>query len=157
MIPNPPPLMQTGRFWTAEKIYWTVAHGVHMAGMSAFAHRPPQADIWAIAAFVKDLPKLTVEQYNNLRDQAKANPYVAPPEPSASAPDGKRGRIALEQYNRNDCHSIPSLGASDESYFGTSLAGMGVRLHRWRARQYARQSRRLHHASEEAAAEGRDA
>ena len=130
-----------------------------MPGMSAFAHRPPQADIWAIAAFVRDLPKLTVEQYNNLRDQAKANPSVAPLRAVVGPRrDGKRGRIALEQYNRNDCQfDSPARRRAMSPYLGTSLAGMGVRLHRWRARQYARQSRRLHHASEEAAAEGRDA
>jgi mono/diheme cytochrome c family protein len=132
MNPLPPPLVQPGREWTMQQIYWTTAQGVHMTGMPAFMFRMSDKDIWAVAAWVKQMATLTPDQYEARREAAKALASAdASPPPAAAAtmraPDPKRGRLALAQHGCVGCHVIPGLSASQESQVGPSLAGIGRR------------------------------
>ena len=128
MNPLPPPLVQPGREWTLPQIYWTTRNGVHMTGMPAFMFRMTDADIWAVAAWVKQMPDLTPDEYVARRDHAKAQASAAAAiEPAARTPDPNRGRLALAQHGCVGCHIIPGLSASQESQVGPSLAGIGRR------------------------------
>ncbi len=89
MNPLPPPLVQPGREWTMQQIYWITAHGVHMTGMPAFMFRMPDADLWAVAAWVKQMPDLTPDQYAARRERAKAQAYRR----GGSAASARRSRI----------------------------------------------------------------
>jgi mono/diheme cytochrome c family protein len=128
MNPLPPPLVQPGREWTPQQIYWTTAHGVRMTGMPAFMFRMADDDIWAIAGWVKQMSDLTPDEYAVRRDRAKAQAFAAlAPAPPTGTPDPKRGRLALAQHGCVGCHVVPGLSASQDSQVGPSLAGIARR------------------------------
>ena len=89
MLPLPPDLAHAAEEWRTEEVAWIVRHGVKMSGMPAFGPTHDDAALWNVAAFVKQLPALTPEEYAALTGGAgghhgEANEGVEPP-PSASA------------------------------------------------------------------------
>ncbi len=63
MRPRPPHLTEAAAEWEMSEIYWIVSHGVKMSGMPAFGPGHDSETIWGIAAFVKELPAMTPEAY----------------------------------------------------------------------------------------------
>ncbi len=68
--PDPPNLTVTANDWTPAQIFWIVDHGIRMTGMPAMAPTHSEDEIWAVAAFVKLLPKLTPEEYKTFGQSA---------------------------------------------------------------------------------------
>ncbi len=66
LSPQPPDLMRTANDWTVEQIYWLAKHGVGDTGMPAFSATEEDADLWAIAFLVHQLPQLTAAEYSKL-------------------------------------------------------------------------------------------
>ena len=66
MRPEPPHLTEAAAEWEPEEVFWIVRHGIKMSGMPAFGPRHTDEEIWAIAAFVKQLPGMTSEEYQAL-------------------------------------------------------------------------------------------
>jgi mono/diheme cytochrome c family protein len=64
--PFPPDLIETADEWTVEQVFWIVKHGVGDTGMPAFGPTHEDPELWAIAYFVKQLPKLTPADYQRL-------------------------------------------------------------------------------------------
>lgn len=63
MRPKPPALAHAAQAWTAEEVYWLVKHGVKMSGMPAFGPTHDEETLWNLAAFVKQLPRMSAEEY----------------------------------------------------------------------------------------------
>lgn len=63
MRPQPPKLTDAAAHWEAREVFWIVKNGIKMTGMPAFSPEHDDQTIWAIAAFVKDLPGMTPEDY----------------------------------------------------------------------------------------------
>lgn len=63
MRPIPPHLHEAAAEWELEEIYWIARHGVRMTGMPAFGTTFDDETLWSIAAFVRDLPGMTPEEY----------------------------------------------------------------------------------------------
>lgn len=72
LSPDPPHLVRTAPGWTVEQVYWLVTHGVGDTGMPAFGATRTEAQRWAIAYFVKQLPEMTPEEYQRLVAQSTA-------------------------------------------------------------------------------------
>lgn len=66
MRPRPPHLVEAATEWTSGEIFWIVKHGIKMSGMPAFGPTHDEAEIQAIASFVKELPAMTPERYASL-------------------------------------------------------------------------------------------
>lgn len=79
MLPQPPELAHAATEWSAAEIQWIVSNGIKMSGMPAFGPTHDEATIWNIAAFVKQLPAMTPED------------YAAIPESHGSASGGDAG------------------------------------------------------------------
>lgn len=63
---NPPPPDLAASFVqerTNAELYWIVANGFKMTGMPAFAPTHDSSEIWAIVAFVRELPELDADSY----------------------------------------------------------------------------------------------
>jgi len=56
-------LVETASQWSDAELYWIVKHGIKMTGMPALGPTHEDADLWAIAAFVRQLPEMTPEAY----------------------------------------------------------------------------------------------
>jgi mono/diheme cytochrome c family protein len=116
MLPAPANLAHTAREWKPAELYWVVKHGIKMTGMPAWKFRLPEEDLWAIVAFLRELPKFSPAEYLELtrRLGGLEIPAVLPGQdftPGQGNP--QRGKDALQQYACVTCHRIPGVvGAS---------------------------------------------
>lgn len=74
LVLDPPArsLEETADRWSDAELYWIVANGIQMTGMPALGPTHQDGDLWAIAAFVRQLPAMTPEGY-----QAMAQRHAA--------------------------------------------------------------------------------
>ncbi|HEX2526429.1 MAG TPA: cytochrome c [Geminicoccus sp.] len=63
MRPRPPHLAEAAAEWTPQEVFWLAKHGVRMTGMPAFGPTLDDPTLWGIAAFVKELPAMTPQDY----------------------------------------------------------------------------------------------
>jgi mono/diheme cytochrome c family protein len=75
LTPLPTPLARSGLDRTPAELFWVMKHGIKMTAMPAWEYRMPDEDIWAVVAFVKRLPKLSVPDYM-AREAAPAPPRL---------------------------------------------------------------------------------
>ena len=92
MLPLPPDLAHAAEEWRPEEVFWIAKHGVKMSGMPAFGPTHDDAALWNIAAFVKQLPAMTPEEYAALsggggHHGGSADGAEPPATASATAPD----------------------------------------------------------------------
>jgi len=69
MLPQPPRLVEQAAHWEPNEVFWLVKHGVRMSGMPAFGETHEDAELWNIAAFVKQLAGMTAREYAELGHQ----------------------------------------------------------------------------------------
>lgn len=66
MTPEPPRLEDRIPTWEAEELFWIVKHGIKFSAMPAWPARERDDEVWAMVAFLEDLPALTPEDYRRL-------------------------------------------------------------------------------------------
>lgn len=52
--------------WSDEELFWILKHGVKDTGMMALGPTHQDKDIWAVTAFVRQLPTMSAERYAEL-------------------------------------------------------------------------------------------
>jgi mono/diheme cytochrome c family protein len=52
--------------WSDEELFWILKHGVKDTGMMALGPTHQDKDIWAVSAFVRQLPTMTPARYSEL-------------------------------------------------------------------------------------------
>ena len=64
---NPPPedLAEAAEDWTPSEVFWIIKNGVKMTGMPGFGPTHDDKKLWNITAFVKRLPGMTAQQYQD--------------------------------------------------------------------------------------------
>lgn len=74
LVLDPPArsLVETADRWSDAELYWIIKHGIQMTGMPALGPTHQDGDLWAIAAFVRQLPEMTPARY-----QAMAQRHAA--------------------------------------------------------------------------------
>jgi mono/diheme cytochrome c family protein len=65
LYPHPPNLTKVKRADPAET-FWIIKHGIKMSGMAAWGPTHDDRRIWAMVAFLQQLPRLTPAQYQIL-------------------------------------------------------------------------------------------
>ena len=63
MRPRPPHLVEAAAEWVPEEVFWILQHGIKMSGMPALGPMHDDETLWAITAFVGELPAMTPERY----------------------------------------------------------------------------------------------
>lgn len=96
LVLNPPAgsLVETAALWSDAELYWIVENGIKMTGMPALGPTHGAEDLWAISAFVRQLPEMSPEEYRAMANRHAARqgltmasttatvvPPVAMPEP----------------------------------------------------------------------------
>jgi mono/diheme cytochrome c family protein len=66
LYPAPPDLQAEAAEWSDTELYWTIANGIKMSGMPAFAPTHEPDELWSLVAFVKTLPNVTPETYRSM-------------------------------------------------------------------------------------------
>ena len=65
LYPHPPSLAQE-EVRDSRRAFWTIKHGIKMSAMPAWGKSFDDAAIWDIVAFVRKLPEMTSETYQQL-------------------------------------------------------------------------------------------
>ncbi|MEO5771529.1 MAG: c-type cytochrome [Burkholderiaceae bacterium] len=133
MAPLPSNLAYTAREWPPSQLYWVVRAGIKMAGMPAFEYRMPDAELWAVVAFLERLPSLSPRDYAALAASpappsavGSVAPASAPATQAPHAGDAARGRVAIGQYACSTCHRIPGI-VGPNAPVGPPLEGIARR------------------------------
>ena len=66
MLPQPPDLAHTVGEWTDAQLFRIVKHGVRFTGMPAWPTQDRDDEVWAMVAFLRELPTLDREPYRDL-------------------------------------------------------------------------------------------
>lgn len=69
--PQAPLLVQTASKWSDEELYWIIKNGIKMTGMPALGPTHKDEHLWAIAAFVRQLPSMTAAEYHAMAQRAQ--------------------------------------------------------------------------------------
>ena len=66
MYPKGPDLARSAGRWTPEQLYWITKYGIKMTGMPGWGLTSDDHELWALVAFMKQLPSITPEQYHEM-------------------------------------------------------------------------------------------
>ena len=69
LYPKPPMLTEASSHWEANEVFWILRHGIKMSGMPALGPTHSDEDLWAVTAFVSQLPTMTATEYAALKAQ----------------------------------------------------------------------------------------
>lgn len=79
MTPPPPYLPPEISSWDAEELFYIVKHGIKFTGMPAWPAQQRDDEVWAMVAFLRQLPNLNAETYRRLvHGEAPPDGAVAP-------------------------------------------------------------------------------
>lgn len=71
ITPSPPDLAEEAKDWAAQELFWIIKHGIKMSGMPAWGPTHKDEELWAIVAFVRQLPELSPEDYQAMIQAAE--------------------------------------------------------------------------------------
>jgi cytochrome c553 len=66
MLPPPPDLATSMRPWTDGELFWIVKHGIKYTGMPGWSALEREDEIWAVVAFLREMPKIEPARYSEL-------------------------------------------------------------------------------------------
>jgi mono/diheme cytochrome c family protein len=61
--PQPPNLAESTDDMSVGQVFWIAKHGIKMTAMPAFGKSDSDDELWKVAAFVKQMSKMTPQQY----------------------------------------------------------------------------------------------
>jgi len=68
LYPHPPNLVQE-ELQQAQRAFWIVKHGIKMSAMPAWGKTLDDAAIWEIVSFIRKMPDMTPETYQQLSQE----------------------------------------------------------------------------------------
>ena len=74
IMPTAPDLAKKGSRWNSAELFWIIKNGVRMTAMPAWGRTHSDDEIWTLIAFLQQLPALSPEQYEALRQEAFPRP-----------------------------------------------------------------------------------
>ncbi|TWG91030.1 cytochrome c553 [Mesorhizobium sp. J18] len=125
MLPPPPLLDNAREHLSPKELFWTVKHGLKYTAMPAWPSQARNDEVWALTAFLLELPELSPEEYRHLAavDRVGDGPDDGAKQARASE------TVALTQCTR--CHGdetsppisdlIPALGGQTQAYLERAL------------------------------------
>jgi len=66
MTPSPPDLAERIAYWEPPELFWIVENGIKFTGMPAWPARGREDEVWAMVAFLQELPEMSAERYHTL-------------------------------------------------------------------------------------------
>lgn len=119
MTPHPPLLPPAVSDWEDAELFWLVKHGIKYTGMPAWPSQIRDDEVWAMVAFLRQMPDMDTQTYRRLAfGNADALEVERAAEPSL---DGLGGSSPLEIANCTRCHGSDGLGRRSGAF--PKLAG----------------------------------
>jgi mono/diheme cytochrome c family protein len=127
LTPLPKNLAPAARERSPAELYWVIRNGIKMTGMPAWEFRLSERDLWAVTAFVQQLPFISPQEYaardaGDAAHQQAATTADAPP----GSGDPQRGKMAIRQYACTTCHLVPGI-VGPHAPVGPPLERIGTR------------------------------
>ena len=94
LTPRPPALAEEDEQWSPAELYWIVKNGIKMTGMPAWGPTHGDKDLWAIVAFLRELPALSPQEYRLMKERAQGGP-----------PNGSGGQEHDHPHGDESAHS----------------------------------------------------
>lgn len=125
LTPEPPALQQAVSQWDSEELFYIVMHGVKLTGMPAWPELQRSDEVWAMVAFLRQLPGLDKTEYRELVYGTAQNPQTS--ETLASAPPEFQYLVSV---TCGRCHGVqghgregafPNLAGQKSAYLAASL------------------------------------
>jgi cytochrome c553 len=66
MLPPPPDLALASPQWKDRELFWIVRNGIKYTGMPGWPSLERDDEVWAVVAFLRELPRLSARQYREL-------------------------------------------------------------------------------------------
>ncbi|GAA4133593.1 c-type cytochrome [Aminobacter aganoensis] len=66
MLPPPPDLTEKVGEWNDAELFWIVKYGVRFTGMPAWPTQARDDEVWAMVAFLRELPGMSAQSYRAL-------------------------------------------------------------------------------------------
>ena len=79
MTPHPPFLPERIDRWDEAELFQIVKHGIKFTGMPAWPAPKRNDEIWAVVAFLRQMPRLSADQYWRLAVGEPRHPGASPP------------------------------------------------------------------------------
>ena len=129
MYPQPPNLTQVKRADPAQT-FWVIEHGMKMSGMPAWGATHDDARIWAMVAFLQQLPRLSSDQYQILtaRRESDSNHHSHHGAQHMDSPDDHHGDAAVDHQSPDD-----TPAAAVDRFLHALAAGDSAQAQRWLA------------------------
>ena len=90
--PQAPDLADAVPAWSPRQLFWIVKNGLKMTGMPSFGKTHDDNQVWSIVAFIEQLPGMSYQQYQQIKQQAApASPTVSP----SAMPMGSGSRTSI--------------------------------------------------------------
>src|SRR5262245_29943142 len=67
--PPAPDLTKSAAVWSPAELFWIIKNGIKMTAMPAWGPTHPDEEIWNIVALVRDLPAMSPERYQQIRNR----------------------------------------------------------------------------------------
>src|SRR3546814_371868 len=109
MTPHPPFLPPKIEEWDPEELFYIVKHGVKFTGMPGWPATDRDDEIWAMTAFLLQLPDLSPEDYHLLAFGEAKQSAAAEPLEELSGPSAP-SIPSIVQQNCARCHGTAGLG-----------------------------------------------
>lgn len=71
--PTPPNLSEAVAEWSDRELFWIFKHGIKFAGMPAFGPTHSDEELSALVAFLKELPSMSPQEYQQLAQSKSAS------------------------------------------------------------------------------------
>ncbi|MFD1746775.1 c-type cytochrome [Rhizobium helianthi] len=113
MLPVPPDLKLKVPEWTDAELFHIVQDGVRFTGMPAWPSEHREDEVWAMVAFLRQVPRMEAARYRQLAGLAETA------EAGEQAELNCQSCHAQERLNGNSL--IPNLAGQSEDYLRTSL------------------------------------
>lgn len=106
MLPRPPNLKFASGKWDATELFHIVKHGIKLTGMPAWPALQRDDEVWAMVAFLRELPELDATEYQRLTSGETQLSERAPMRDLLGLENTPRA--VVESCAR--CHGVDGLG-----------------------------------------------
>lgn len=119
MLPQPPDLAPRVGDWTDAQLFRIVKHGIRFTGMPAWPARDRDDEVWAMVAFLRELPNLDANEFRTLAfNGGQATSSDRQPDTPGALRDCAR---CHRTDGKGSGGLVPSLAGQKQAYLFASL------------------------------------